>query len=214
MHSNKFPKYISSYNTIQSFKHPNSFSVFPCRKKYSKNSCSLCVVNDWNKLSPKIHNFSSYLRFRNTLINFISSLENKIFNIHDQFAIKLLKRLQLVFSHLREHKPWHNFLIHFKCSCSTELETTNRFFLHCQFYNVILANLMSDFIKTGSSLPPVSDGELLGILLYSNKRFDTKANQNIFMRTLKFIKYLQRFDSSLFCITCFIYDDALICFNS
>ena len=138
-----------------SFKHPNSLSVFPRRTKYFKNSCFLCVVNDWNKLNPKIHNFSLfftiYLRFRNTLINFIRSLENKIFNIHDQFVIKLRKRLQLVFSHLREHKPWHNFLIHFRCSCSTELETTNRFFLHCQFYNVILANLMSDFIKTGSS---------------------------------------------------------------
>ena len=48
------------------------------------------------------------------------------------------------------------------------------FFLRWQFYSVIWANLMRD-------------EKLLEILLYGNKRFDTKTNKNILMRTLKFI---------------------------
>ena len=41
------------------------------------------------------------------------------------------------------------------------------------------------------------DEKSLNILLYGNRRFDAKANRNISMCSLKFIKDLHTFDNSL-----------------
>ena len=73
-------------------------------KKYFKDSFFPCVINDWNKLNPKICNSTSYLSFKNAPINLIRTSENKIFNIYEKFSVKLVARLRLRFSHLREHK--------------------------------------------------------------------------------------------------------------
>ena len=61
-----------------------------------------CIIVEWNKLYHKIRNSNSYLSFRNALINFMRPSEKKMFNMHDQVGIKLLTRLRLGFSHLRE----------------------------------------------------------------------------------------------------------------
>ena len=93
---------------------------------YSKNTFLPHVTNDWNKLDPKICNSTSYLSFRNALINFVWSAENEVFNIPDQLGIKSLARLQLGFSHLHEHKFEHNFedTLNLLCPCSIEPEKT------------------------------------------------------------------------------------------
>ena len=76
--SNKGPKY--NYELISrirpSCRNPNSFAAFTCRTAYFKNSQFLCVINDWKKNDPEIRNSTSYLSFRNALINF-NSLQRK-----------------------------------------------------------------------------------------------------------------------------------------
>ena len=158
------------------------------------------VINDWKKLDPKICNSTSYLSFKNALINFTRPSENKIFNIHDEVGIKLLTRLRLGFRHLRQHKFRHNIAdtLNPLCRCSIEPNATMHFFLRCHFYNVIWANLMSDLLNTDSSLPTENDEKLLYILLYGNSKFDTITNQNILIFTFKFIKDSHRFNNSLF----------------
>ena len=63
---NKVPKYI--YRFILSFRHsfrnPNLFTSFTCRTGYFKNSFLPSVINDWNKLDPKIRNSTTYLSFK------------------------------------------------------------------------------------------------------------------------------------------------------
>ena len=44
-----------------------------------------------------------------------------------------------------------------------------------------------DFMTIGRFLPTENDEQLLDILLYSNRNFNTKTNQNILMCSLKFI---------------------------
>ena len=136
--SNKFPKYINELMPPirHSFRNNLSqFTSFSCRTEYFKNLFFPCVVNDWNKLDPKIRNSTSNLIFRNALINFIGPSENKIFNIHDKVGIKLLTRLRLGFSHLHEHKFRHNFAdtLNPLYPCSIEPERTMQFFLCCRF---------------------------------------------------------------------------------
>ena len=119
--SNKISKYINDFilPTRHSFRHPNSFAAFPCRTEYLKKSFFLFVANDWNKFNPKICNSTSYLHFRNALINFFRPTKYKIFNINEQVAIELITRLRLGFSQLRKQKFRHNFedTLNPLCSC-------------------------------------------------------------------------------------------------
>ena len=137
---NKVPKCI--YELIPPFRHsfrnPNSFTSLTCRTDYFKNSFFLSVINDWNKLDPKIRNPTFYLNFKIALINFIRPSENKIFNIHDEDGIKLLTRLRLGFGHLSEHKFRHDFAdtLNPLCPCSIENETTMHFF--CAAISIML----------------------------------------------------------------------------
>ena len=140
---------------------------------------------------------SSYLSFKNALINFVRPSE-KIFNIHDEVGVELLTRLRLGSSHWREHKFRHNFAdtLNPLCPYSIEPERTMYFFLHCHFYNVIWANLMSDLLNIDSSLPTENDEKLLDILLYGNSKFNTTTNRNTLICTL--FKDSHKFDNSPF----------------
>ena len=144
----KVPKYIHSLipSMRTSARQPNTFTSFYCRTEYFQNSFLPYVVKEWNKLDPVKRSCQSYERFRKALLNVFRPSENKIFNIHDQVGIKLLTRLRLGLSHLREHKFRHNFedTLNPLCSCSIEAETTLHFFLRCQFFNDIRETLMND----------------------------------------------------------------------
>ena len=63
---------------------------------------------------------------------------NSIRNIHNPLGVKYLTRLRIGFSHLKEHKFKHNFQdsIDPMCSCSSGIEATIDFFLHCANFNI------------------------------------------------------------------------------
>ena len=92
-----------------SARQPNTFTSFYCRTEYFQNSFLPYVVKEWNKLDPKKRSCQFQESFRKALLNVIRPSENKIFNIYGQVGIKLLTRLRLGLSHLREHKFRHNF---------------------------------------------------------------------------------------------------------
>ena len=147
----KVPNYIHSLipSMRTSARPPNTFTSFYCRTKYFQNSFLPYVIKEGNKLDPGKRNSQYYESFRKTLLNFIRPSENKMFNILDQVGIKLLTRLRLGLSQLREHKFRHNFKDNLNplCCCSIEAETTLHFFLRCQFFNDIREILMNDLIN-------------------------------------------------------------------
>ena len=81
--------------------------------------------------------------------NFIRPSENAIFNTHDQVCIKLLNRLRLGFSHLRENKFRHNFKGTFDplSSCSIRAETL-LYYLRCQFFHNFRKILIDHCVKS------------------------------------------------------------------
>ena len=107
----KLPAYI--YDIIppvrQSQRHPNTFNSISCKTEFFKNSFVPCVISEWIKLKPEIRRSSSYNIFRKPILNFIRPSAGKVYNINDTIGIKLITRLRLGFSHLREHKFKHNF---------------------------------------------------------------------------------------------------------
>ena len=108
----------------------NPFNTVSCKSEYFKNSFVPNVINEWNKLDPDIRSSTSYNQFRNTLLKFIRPAQRKTFHINDSVGVKLLTRLRLGFSHLRDHKFRHGFrdILNLLCPCSIETETTATIF--------------------------------------------------------------------------------------
>ena len=112
------------------------------------------TIKEWNNLSPKICKLVSYEVFKNSLLKFIRSFPNSLFNVSDSLGIKLLTRLCLGFSHLREHKFNHNFqdTINLLCSNSLESKSTTHFFLRFQNLKNLRKCLMNELIKIDSCI--------------------------------------------------------------
>ena len=113
--------------------------------------------------------------------------------------VKLLTRLCLGFSHLREHKFRHGFrdILNPPCPCSIEAETTAHYFQRCHFYNANRSALNNELKEIDSSFSALNENKLIDLILYGNDKFDNKKNHNILMCTIKFIKGSQRSDENL-----------------
>ena len=97
-----------------------------CRTELFRNSFLPFTVNEWNKLDSDIKNSDSYEMFHKNLLAFIRPVGNNMYGIYDPFVVKLINRLRLGFSHLRQHKFRHNFAdtVNPLCSCTLETENT------------------------------------------------------------------------------------------
>ena len=140
-----------------------------------------------SNLDPDICSSTSYNLFRNTLLKFIRPVQRKTFYINDSVGVKLLTRLRLGFSHLREFRHGFRDILNPLCPCSIETETTAHYFLRCHFYNASRSALMNE----------LNENKFIDLILYGSDKFDDKKNHNILMSTIKFIKDSQRFDKNL-----------------
>ena len=121
----KCPKYIfniiltsaSTYNT----KNTNDIPLLKGKHNFFQNSFFPSAVMEWNKLDLNICNSESLNIFKKTLFNFIRPSGSTVFNCHSSKGVKLLTRLRLCLSHLREHKFKHGFhnSLNPICSCRT-----------------------------------------------------------------------------------------------
>ena len=130
---------------------------------------------------------------------FIRLAQRKTFNINDSVVVKLLTRLRLGFSHLREHKVRHGFrdILNPLCPCTIETEITAHYFLRCHLYNANSSALMNELNEIDSSFSTLNENKFIDLILYGNDKFDDKKNHRILMSTIKLIKDSQRFDENL-----------------
>ena len=105
-----------------------------CRTETFSNYFLPQKIREWNKLDTSICQAPSYSVFRKALFNFIRPTANSTFGTNDVSGSKLLIRLRVGFSHLRDHKFKHNFqdTMNLLCHCSLEAEDTYHFFMPCQ----------------------------------------------------------------------------------
>ena len=200
--NNSSPSYLSIYLpplTI-SQRYPNIFNSFFCRTTAFQNSFFPSSVNYWNQLDVETRNYKSYPIFRKKLLKIVRPSENSVFNVCDPLGIKLLSRLRLGFSHLREHKFRHNFsdTINPLCTCTLEPETTIHFLLHCRNYSNARITLMSDLHIIDSSIMLLNDTNLVQLLLFGNSNYSFNTNKNILIASIKYIKNSLRFEEQLF----------------
>ena len=124
------------------------------------------TIKEWNKLSVEIRNSESFSIFKNSLLKFIRTIPNSVFYVDDIYGVKLLTRLRVDLSHLREHKFRHNFqdTINPLCSCSLEIELTSHFFLRCQNFITPRTNLMNELRKLDSNIVNLDEISLIKLL--------------------------------------------------
>ena len=181
--STKLPAYLYELipPTINAHRSPGCCRALYCRTDLFRNSFLPFSINEWNKLDPDIRNLDSHEMFRKKLLNFIRPSEKSIFNIYDPQGSKLLNRLRLGFSHLREHKFRHNFAdtVNPLCSCALETESTDHFFLCCQNYVSFRTVLMNELSSINSGIISLRPSALLEVILYGDKMLnDNLINDN------------------------------------
>ena len=118
---NIIPTSVSTYNT----KNTNNIPLLKVKHNFFQNSFFPSALIEWNKLDLNIRNSESLNIFKKTLLNFSRSSENTVFNCHNPKGVKLLTRLRLGLSHLREHNLKHSFQDSLNpiCSCGNDIET-------------------------------------------------------------------------------------------
>ena len=109
------PQYLSNYlkgnnNSVYNTRSVKQISLntFRTRTEIFKNSFYPFYISEWNRLSNLTKQSENIKKCKKTLMKDIKSNKQSQFSIHDPQAVKLLSRLRLNFSHLKEHKFRHN----------------------------------------------------------------------------------------------------------
>ena len=170
------------------------FYNFTYRTDYFKNSFFPYCVREWNKLASNIRHSNSISLFKKGLLVGIRPKQRSIYNIIDPPGLKLLTRLRLNLSHLREHKFRHNFLdtINPLCSCSLEVESTRHYLLRCPFYVHIRKILLDNIVELNGGISNFSDDNLINLLLYGDEIYSVEVNSSILRNTISFLNSSER----------------------
>ena len=103
-------------------RHDNSFFPF-------------CIKN-WNILDNTIKTSISLKVLKSNLIKFVRPKGNSFYSIRDHFGTKLLTKIRVGFSDLRDHRYNHNFnCVNPTCFRGLEDETAIHYLLCCPRYN-------------------------------------------------------------------------------
>ena len=172
---------------------------FFCRANYFSDSFFPSVIKEFNNLNYEIAHNLSFHRFRKFLSKSIKPAPNSLFGACDPHGVKLLTRLRVGLSHLKEQKFRHNFhdTIDPLCPCNMEPETVSHFFLRCLNYNNLRINLMNELMSIDSNLLQHNDEQLTNILLYGDINLSHNANSRIINLSISFITKSNRFDGPL-----------------
>ena len=157
------------------------------------------TVIEWNNLDLKIRNSKAFSAFKKSILKFIRPSSNSIFHCHSPKGIKLITRLRLGLSHLREHKFRHNFLdtLNPICSCEDDTETTIHYLLHCPNYLDERRTLLDILQSIGENIHDKNDSQISELLLFGVSSNNDASNTCSLNATIQFILATKRFDVPL-----------------
>ena len=147
----------------------------------------------------KIRNSETFSVFKESTLEFIRSSSNCIFNCHSPEGIKLITRLRLGLSRLREFKFPHNFqnTLNPICSCGDDIETTIHDLLHCPNYLDERRTLLDNLQSIGENIHDKSDFQISELLLFGVSSNNDVSDTCISNATIQYILATKRFDVPL-----------------
>ena len=177
---------------------------FNVRRTFFRNSYFPSTVNEWNNLDKSITNSESFSIFKKNILKFIRPTPNSIFNCHNPKGVKLLTRLRLGLSHLREHKFKQSFQdsLNSICSCGTDegilmlmrgidVETTTYYLLHCPLFSDKRLILINNIRNIDCNILNLNDSRFSEVLLFGNSSLNNTKNTSILNTTIEYISHLR-----------------------
>ena len=130
----KIPTTRTAYRTRNNIDNIPRFNV---KHNFFKNSFFPSTVIEWNNLDKSIRSSESLVLFKKSILQFIRTTPNRSFNCHNPIVIKLITRLWLGLTHLRDHEFKHNFLgcLNQICCSGKDIETTVHYLLHYPIFS-------------------------------------------------------------------------------
>ena len=77
---------------------------FKISHNFFKNSLFPSTIIEWSNLDPSLRNSKSFVDFKDSILKFIRPSPSNVFNYNYYKGIRLITRLRIGMSHLREHK--------------------------------------------------------------------------------------------------------------
>ena len=114
--------------------------------------------------------------------------------------IKIVTRLRLGLSHLREDKFKHSFrdTLNSLCSYGNRIETTPHYFLHCLLFHGERSTLLNNINEIDSTIFNKSASVVTRILLYGDESFKDEVNLLILNATIYFVLSTNTLDEPLY----------------
>ena len=163
------PKRDLMYTTRNS----NLLPSFKTKHEYFRNSFFPSIIAEWNNVDENIKKSLTLNIFKSKILKFIRPIANNIYNCNNPYGLKLLTRLRLGLSHLREHKFRHSFQDTLNPLCS---EFSSHFLLYCSFYNQQRITLMNILKSIDPKIVAFDKDKLLQLLLYGDNSYDISNN--------------------------------------
>ena len=118
---------------------------------------------------------------------------NSIYNIHNPLEVKYLTRLRIGSSHLKEHKFKHNFQdpINPMCSCSSGIETTIHFFLHCANFNIQREPPFDKIATIDANILTENEDSIFNNLLFEKSNCEKSLNKAMLNASIEYIYQLK-----------------------
>ena len=141
-------------------------------------------MRESNKRSTEFGNSTFNQQFKKSLLSFIKPSSSSLFSIHHPICVKLLVRLRLGFSYLREHKFRHNFhdTLNPLYSCILEPETTSHYLLGCHNFSSTCSTHMNDLNLIDHITSQLNEN-LLQTYFYTVIKKKTSQNSKILQST-------------------------------
>ena len=135
-------------------------------ERYDNSFFPFCI-NNWNNIDDTIKSLPSLNEFKNKLCKFIRPEKSSFYNIRDSYGIKLLTKIRVSFSDLRDHRCDHKFNCdNPTCLCVLEDETAVHFFLCCPRYDQLTIAYLSKVSEiVGSDVTVLPNDHLTHILM-------------------------------------------------
>ena len=198
------PKYLSdiipSTTRKNSSRNANNIPLVRVDDNYFMNTFFPSTITEWNKLGLSIRKSTNLNIFKSRSIRFVKPLENSVFICHNPIGIKYLPRIKLELSHLSYHKFKHGFLdaIDPLCSCSTEIQNTVRYFLHCPNFSTARNTFLNEIAIVDKSIINQDEIKIIQTFLYGNPTYSVNDNKLILDASIKYILETKRFDGPIF----------------
>ena len=96
--------------------------------RYQNSFFPYCIAK-WKDQDDSAKNLPSHSSFKKNILKFVGPPGHSFYGISDKFSIKLLTKIRVEFSDLRDHRFNHNFnYVRPVCNCGKENETSIHFF--------------------------------------------------------------------------------------